>query len=117
LRGSCRYCIGWGAIGTAQIQERTMSRGSIGLDARLNEYIVDNHRPEHPGLKELRDLTGKMPDASMQIAAEQVHVLAFVARWIGAKTAVEVGKFTGYSALAVALALPANGRLVACDVS
>jgi predicted O-methyltransferase YrrM len=94
-----------------------MSRGSIGLDARLNDYIVDNHRPEHPVLKELRDLTGKMPNASMQIAAEQGHFLAFLARLIGARNALEIGTFTGYSALAVALALPADGRLVACDVS
>ncbi len=94
-----------------------MSRGSIGLDDRLNAYVVKNHAPEHPVLAELRALTGKMPNASMQIAPEQGHFLAFIAHLVGAKNALEVGTFTGYSALAVALALPKDGRLVACDIS
>ncbi|HZP20363.1 MAG TPA: class I SAM-dependent methyltransferase [Bauldia sp.] len=94
-----------------------MSRGSIGLDDRLNDYIVANHPPEHPVLAELRVLTGKMANAQMQIAPEQGHFLAFLARLIGARAALEVGTFTGYSALAVALALPPDGKLIACDVS
>ena len=94
-----------------------MSRGSIGLDDRLNDYIVKNHAPEHPVLAKLRVLTGKMPMATMQIAPEQGQFLAFLVRLIGAKNALEIGTFTGYSALAVALALPKDGRLVACDVS
>jgi predicted O-methyltransferase YrrM len=94
-----------------------MSRGSIGLDDRLNEYIVKNHAPEHPVLAELRRLTGRMPNASMQIAPEQGHFLAFLVHLVGATNTLEVGTFTGYSALAVALALPPNGKVVACDVS
>ena len=94
-----------------------MSRGSIGLDDRLNDYLADNHPPEHPVLAELRELTGKMPNSSLQIAPEQGHFLAFVVKLIGAKNTLEIGTFTGYSALAVALALPKDGRLVACDVS
>jgi predicted O-methyltransferase YrrM len=94
-----------------------MSRGSIGLDDRLNEYIVKNHAPEHPVLAELRELTGRMPLASMQIAPEQGHFLAFLVHLIGARNTLEVGTFTGYSALAVALALPPKGKVVACDVS
>ena len=94
-----------------------MSRGSIGLDERLNAYIVASHAPEHPVLAKLRSLTGAMPMASMQIAPEQGAFLAFLARLIGARRTLEVGTFTGYSALAVALALPADGRVVALDVS
>lgn len=94
-----------------------MSRGSIGLDERLNEYVVENHPAEHPVLTKLRKLTAKMPMASMQIAPEQGHFLAFLVRLIGARNTLEIGTFTGYSALAVALALPKDGRVVACDVS
>jgi len=94
-----------------------MSRGSIGLDDRLNDYIARCHAPEHPVLKKLRVLTGRMPMAGMQIAREQGQFLAFLTRLIGARNALEIGTFTGYSALAVALALPTDGRLIACDVS
>jgi len=94
-----------------------MSRGSIGLDERLNAYVVASHAPEHPVLAKLRAFTGAMPMASMQIAPEQGAFLAFLARLIGARRTLEVGTFTGYSALAVALSLPADGRLVALDVS
>ena len=94
-----------------------MSRGSIGLSPELNDYIVKAHAPEHPVLKKLRVTTGRMPMGGMQIAAEQGHFLAFLVRLIGARLTLEIGTFTGYSALAVALALPDNGRVVACDVS
>jgi caffeoyl-CoA O-methyltransferase len=94
-----------------------MSHGSIGLDDRLNKYVVASHSPEHPVLMELRKLTAKMPNSAMQIAPEQGAFLAFLTRLIKARHALEVGTFTGYSALAVALALPKDGHLVACDVS
>jgi predicted O-methyltransferase YrrM len=94
-----------------------MSRTSIGLDDRLGRYLAGSHPPEHPVLAELRKLTAKMPGAGMQVAPEQGHFLAFLARLIGARNALEIGTFTGYSALAVALALPRDGRLVACDVN
>ena len=94
-----------------------MSRGSIGLTPDLNDYIVKAHPPEHPVLTKLREKTAEMPMAQMQIAAEQGHFLAFLVRLIGARTTLEIGTFTGYSALAVALALPDDGKVVACDVS
>jgi predicted O-methyltransferase YrrM len=94
-----------------------MSRGSIGLNDRLNKYIVQSHAHEHSVLAKLRILTGRMPMAGMQIAPEQGQFLAFLTRLIGARSALEIGTFTGYSALAVALALPADGRLMTCDVS
>ena len=90
-----------------------MSRGSIGLTPDLNDYVVKAQPPEHPVLKKLRQKTAKMPMAEMQIAAEQGHFLAFLVRLIGARTTLEIGTFTGYSALAVALALPKDGKVVA----
>ncbi len=94
-----------------------MSRGSIGLSQRLNDYIVGAHAAEHPVLTRLRAHTATMAEAQMQIAPEQGHFLAFLVRLIGAQNVLEIGTFTGYSALAVALTLPPEGRLVACDVS
>ena len=94
-----------------------MSRGSLGLSPQLNDYVVRAHHPEHPVLRKLRQRTGRMPMGGMQIAAEQGQFLAFLVRLIGARRTLEIGTFTGYSALAVALALPDDGRVVACDVS
>lgn len=94
-----------------------MSRTSIGLSERLNDYIVGAHTAEHPVLTTLRDKTAALPEASMQIAPEQGHFLAFLVRLTGARAVLEIGTFTGYSALAVALALPPDGEIVACDVS
>jgi predicted O-methyltransferase YrrM len=94
-----------------------MSRGSIGLTPLLNDYVVDAHAPEHPVLAKLRAATGKMRNAGMQIAAEQGHFLAFLIQLTGARRTLEIGTFTGYSALATALALPDDGTIVACDVS
>ncbi len=94
-----------------------MSRGSIGLSSLLNDYVVEAHAAEHPELASLRESTGRMRNAGMQIAPEQGHFLAFLIHLTGARRALEVGTFTSYSALATALALPEDGSLVACDVS
>ena len=68
-------------------------------------------------MRELRDETASHPNADMQISPEQGQFMQMLVRLIGAKKVVEVGVFTGYSSLAVALALPETGRIVACDVS
>ena len=94
-----------------------MSRGSIGLSSLLNDYVVEAHAAEHPVLASLRESTGRMRNAGMQIAPEQGHFLAFLIKLMGARRTLEVGTFTGYSALATALALPEDGTMVACDVS
>jgi O-methyltransferase len=88
----------------------------IALDKRLHAYLLANEPPEHEELRKLRERTATMPVARMQIAPEQGHFLAFLARPIGARRTLELGTFTGYSALAVALALPARGRVVTCDI-
>jgi O-methyltransferase len=96
--------------------------GSIGLDDRLTAYVQAANPPEHPVLAKCRRETGAMGDISrMQISPEQGAFMQMCARLTGAKVAVEVGVFTGYSALATALAMqdmhgPA-ARLFGCDVS
>ncbi len=68
-------------------------------------------------LRKLREETAQMENANMQIAADQGQFMSFFAKAIGAKRYLEVGVFTGYSSLAVALSLPADGKVVACDIS
>jgi len=83
------------------------------VDRYLGTVVVH----ETPVQKRLREETSRLPEAGMQIGADQGVFLAFLARLIGARRAIEVGTFTGYSALSVASALPPDGRLVCCDVN
>jgi predicted O-methyltransferase YrrM len=94
-----------------------MSNRSIGLDGRLYDYLLSASLREPPILARLRAETAGHPRANMQIAPEQGQLMALLAKLIGASRCIEVGVFTGYSSLAVALALPATGRIVACDIS
>ena len=94
-----------------------MSRRTISVDDRLYQYILDASLREHPVLADLRAATRDHPHANMQISPEQGQLLALLVKLIGARHTIEVGVFTGYSALAVALALPADGRVLACDIS
>jgi O-methyltransferase len=89
----------------------------VSLDKRLHAYLLANEPPEHEELRKLREKTRAMPLARMQIAPEQGHFLGFLARLIGARRTLELGTFTGYSALAMALALPERGRVVTCDIN
>lgn len=95
-----------------------MSTRTFGLDERIGAYIraVVLKRDDEI-LARLRALTAKMPQAQIQISAEQGQIMGMLAATVGAKRALEIGVFTGYSALCVARKLPPNGRLVACDVS
>jgi len=90
---------------------------TLQLDDTLLRYIDDHSLREHPAQAALREATKKVPNASMQIGADQGQLMALLVRLIGARHTIEIGTFTGYSALAVALALPADGRLLACDIS
>jgi caffeoyl-CoA O-methyltransferase len=94
-----------------------MSNGSIGLDEALNDYLVRTGVREHPVLAELRHSTAEMPNANMQIAPEEGALLAMLVRVLPARRILEVGTFTGYSSTAMALAQPADGQVVCCDVS
>ena len=94
-----------------------MTRATYGLDETVRAYVVANQPPEHPLLAELREITATMTRSRMQISPEQGHFLAFLVRLIGARRVLEVGTYTGYSSLCMALAMPSDGRIVACDES
>jgi len=72
---------------------------------------------EHPLLKRLREETASHPRASMQVPPEEGQFLQLLVKMTGARRTIEIGVFTGYSSLSVALALPEDGRIVACDIS
>jgi predicted O-methyltransferase YrrM len=94
-----------------------MSRRTLALDDALYEYVLSHSLREHPAQAALREATRSHPHAGMQISPEQGQLMALLVRVLGARTAIEIGVFTGYSALTVALALPPEGRLLACDIS
>lgn len=87
------------------------------LDDVLYKYVLDNSLREHPAQAALREATRRHRYAGMQIAPEQGQFMAMLVKLLDARRTIEIGVFTGYSALAVALALPDDGRLLACDVS
>ncbi len=94
-----------------------MSARSIGLSEEVWRYLLDVTVHEPPILARLREETAKLSEAGMQISPEQGRFMAFLMEVLGVRRYLEVGVFTGYSSLSVALALPQDGRIVACDVS
>ncbi len=94
-----------------------MSNRTITMTDSLYDYMVASSLREPPLLAELRAETAKLPDAVMQISPEQGQFMALLVELIGARRAIEVGTFTGYSSLSVVLAMPPEGRLIACDIS
>lgn len=94
-----------------------MSNKSINLTDSLYQYLLSSSLREPKLLKALREETAKLPSANMQIAPEQGQFMALLVQLMGAKKTIEVGVYTGYSALAVAMALPDDGQILACDIS
>lgn len=94
-----------------------MSETHTPVTKELGDYIRSVSLRDSDLLARLRKETATLPDHMMQLMAEEAQFLAFLARLIGAKKTLEVGVFTGYSSLCVAMALPLDGRIVACDVS
>jgi predicted O-methyltransferase YrrM len=94
-----------------------MSNQSIGLSDPLYQYLLANSVREPEVLAKLRAETAKHPLVNMQISPEQGQLMGLLVQLIGAKKCLEVGVFTGYSSLVVALNLPDDGRIIACDVS
>lgn len=94
-----------------------MAPRSAFLPAEIQRYIDEVTLREPAVMRELREETAKHPHAGMQTGADQVQFLQLLVRLTGARRCIEVGVFTGYSALGVALALPEDGRIIACDVS
>jgi predicted O-methyltransferase YrrM len=94
-----------------------MSNVSVGLASDLHAYLLRYGVREPEILRRLREETATLPQHDMQIAPEQGALMAMLVRLLGAKRCIELGTFTGYSSLVVALALPSDGRIVCCDVS
>ena len=94
-----------------------MSNRSITLTDPIYQYMNDVSLREAPVLRALREETAALTQRSMQIAPEQGQFMALLVRLLRARRCLEIGVFTGYSSLATALALPVDGRIVACDVS
>jgi caffeoyl-CoA O-methyltransferase len=90
---------------------------TVPITPKLGEYIRSVTVREPEVLRRLREETASHPHARMQVSPEQGQFMSLLARLAGARRALEIGVFTGYSSLAVALALPEDGRLVACDIS
>ena len=94
-----------------------MSRKTLPLDDRLSDYLLGVGVREPELARALREETAGRPESNMQIAPEQGQFLDFLIRALGVHRAIEVGVYTGYSALITALALPADGELIACDIN
>ena len=94
-----------------------MSRESLGLPADLHSYLLSVSVRESEALRALREETARHPYANMQIAAEQGALMAILVKLTQAKRILEVGTFTGYSALSMAAALPDDGKLLTLDIN
>ncbi len=94
-----------------------MLKKTVGLDDPLYNYLLSVSLREPQILLQLREETASLPNARMQIAPEQGQFMALLVQLLGATKTLEIGVFTGYSSLCVALALPPNGKIVVCDVS
>ncbi|MBV7552416.1 class I SAM-dependent methyltransferase [Pseudomonas sp. PDM28] len=93
-----------------------MTARTLNLDDALYQYLLDVSLRETPLLKRLRDETQALPMARWQVAPEQGQFLALLVKLTGARRLLEIGTFTGYSALCMAAALPADGSLMCCDI-
>jgi len=94
-----------------------MSTKTLNLTDSLYEYLLKHSLRESPFLYDLRQKTAALSESRMQISPEQGQFMQLLIELIGAKKTLEIGVFTGYSTLATALALPEDGKIVACDVS
>jgi predicted O-methyltransferase YrrM len=94
-----------------------MTKKSLGLDDQVYDYLLSHSLRESEVQRQLRQETASHPRAMMQIAPDQGQFMGLLVQLMGATKCLEIGVFTGYSALCVALALPDEGKLIACDVS
>ncbi len=94
-----------------------MTSKTVQMNDRLYDYLLSVSLRESDLMRRLRAETAALPQATMQIAPEQGQFMSMLVELLGAERALEIGVFTGYSALAVAQALPPEGLLVACDIS
>jgi predicted O-methyltransferase YrrM len=94
-----------------------MSNRTLAITDRIYDYLMSISVREPPLLARLREETARDPSGEMQIAPEQGQFMALLVELIGARSAIEIGTFTGYSALCVAMAMSDDGRLICCDTS
>jgi len=94
-----------------------MSNQTIQVDANLYNYLLSISLREPEILTQLRTETAQHPYAMMQISPEQGQLMAWLIQLMGAKKVLEIGTFTGYSALVMALALPETGKIITCDIN
>jgi len=94
-----------------------MSNKTLFLNDNIYDYLLSNSLRDRDILKRLREETAREPMAAMQISPEQGQFMGLLVKLMGVSKALELGVFTGYSSLCVALALPSQGRLVACDIN
>lgn len=94
-----------------------MSNRSISMTDDLYAYLLENSSRESVLLKDLREVTAQLPEANMQIAPEQGQFMRMLVRLIGAKRAIEVGTFTGYSSICIAQGMEGQGQLICCDIN
>lgn len=94
-----------------------MSRHTTEISDELYQYIIDVSVNEDEVLEELRTVTANHKYSMMQIAPDQGQFFKFISKLLGAKNILEIGTFTGYSALCFATHLPADGKVVTCDIS
>jgi predicted O-methyltransferase YrrM len=93
-----------------------MAKRTTLIPPDVYDYVLRASVPEPDVLARLRQATASVPHNEMQIGADQGHLMALLVKLIGARRCIELGTYTGYSALAVALALPPDGLLITCDV-
>lgn len=94
-----------------------MSNRTLTLDDSLYRYLLEVSLRETPLLRRLREETARLPNANWQIAPEQGQFMALLVRIAGARRVLEIGTYTGYSALCMAAALPEDGELLSLDIS
>ncbi|NOR51207.1 MAG: SAM-dependent methyltransferase [Gammaproteobacteria bacterium] len=94
-----------------------MEKSDIEISKELYEYIISVSLREHDALRELREVTAKDSSAIMQIPPEQGQFMALLVKMLGAKKTLEIGTYTGYSTLSVALAMPDNSITITCDIN
>jgi len=94
-----------------------MSTKTFGLSEELQEYLRTISVRESSLLKQLREETSALPNSTMQISPEQGQFMSLLVKLMHAERAIELGTFTGYSSLCVAIALPERGKLIACDLN
>lgn len=94
-----------------------MSPKSLSVSDELHSYLLKHGMREHPVLVELRQRTGRHPGGQMLLAPEQGQLMALLLQLLAARRTLDVGTFTGYSALVAALNLPDDGQIIACDIN